>query len=117
MKTPPLQVLRYLFLFTAAILVVYGFSSFSGIAKDSTQLLSFAFYALLMFADSAAMLICVLQLHQKKKQIFRLAIICLALNIVLTILDKFSLINLLFLLLNLGTLTLLYSLRKEINPA
>lgn len=117
MKTPPLQVLRYLLLFTAAVLVVFGFSSFIGISRDSNRLVLYALYALLMFGDAAAVLICVFQLHRKKKQIFGLAAICLALNIVLSIFDQFSFINLLFLLLNLITLIILFVIRKEINPA
>lgn len=117
MKTSTLQVLRYLFLFTAAILVVFGFGSFMRIGENSNRVVLYALYALLMFGDAAAMLICAFQLHRKKKQIFRLAVIFLALNIVLAIFDQFGFIDLLFLLLNLITLIIVLVARKEFNPA
>jgi lysylphosphatidylglycerol synthetase-like protein (DUF2156 family) len=117
MKTSPLQLSRYLFLLTAAILVVFGFGSFARIGENPRQVVLYAIYAFLMFGDAAAMLICAFQLQLKKKQIFKLAVIILALNIVLTIFDQFGFIDLLFLLLNLITLIILLIARKEFDPA
>ncbi len=117
MKTSTLQLSRYLLLFTAAILVVFGLGSFMRINENPSQVILYTIYALLMFGDAAVMLICAFQLHRKKKQIYRLAVIVLALNIVLTIFDQFGFIDLLFLLLNLITLIVLFMARKEFNPA
>ena len=117
MKTSTLQLSQYLFLFTAAILVVFGVGSFMRINENPNQVVLYSIYALLMFGDAALMLICAFQLHRKKKQVYRFAVIVLTLNIVLTIFDQFGFIDLLFLLLNLITLIVLFIARKEFNPA
>ena len=117
MKTSTLQLSLYLFLFTAAILVVFGVGSFMRINENPNQVVLYAIYALLMFGDAAFMLICAFLLQRKKKQIYRFAVIVLTLNIVLTIFDQFGFIDLLFLLLNLITLIVLFIARKEFNPA
>ncbi len=117
MKTSTLQLSQYLFLFTAAILVVFGAGSFMRINENPNQVVLYAVYALLMFGDAAFMLICAFLLHRKKKQVYRFAVIVLALNIVLAIFDQFGFIDLLFLLLNLITLVVLFIARKEFNPA
>lgn len=117
MKTSPLQLLRYLFLLTAATLAVLGMVTFVRIGAAPQLAAVYAFYALLMFIDAAIMLFCAFQIHKKKKNIYRLAVIILALNILLTIFDQFGLPDLLFLLLNLVTLIILFIGRKETNPA
>ncbi len=117
MKSAALQLTQFLFLFTAAVLVVFGVGSFMRGSENQNQVVLYAIYALLMFGDAAAMLICAFQLHRKKRPIYWFAVIVLALNIVLTIFDQFGFIDLLFLLLNLLTLIILFSTRKEFNPA
>ncbi|MDP1780173.1 MAG: hypothetical protein Q8K73_07855 [Anaerolineales bacterium] len=117
MKTSTLQLSRYLFLFTAAILVVFGAGSFFRINENPNMLGLYAFYAFAMFSDAAFMLICAFLLRQKTRRIYLLAVIVLSLNIVLTIFDQFGFVDLIFLLLNLITLIVLFIARKEFNPA
>lgn len=117
MKPSPFQLSRYLFFLTATILVIFGAGSFLRINENPNMLGLYAFYAFAMFSDAAFMLICAFLLQRKKKKIYRLAVIVLTLNIVLTIFDQFGFIDLLFLLLNLLTLIVLFIARKEFNPA
>lgn len=115
MKLP--QIVRILFFFTIAILVVFGIGSLLRINENPDQAGLYIFYALIMFGDAAAMLFCVLQLSKRKKPFFILSVVVLAFNIFPTIFDQFGLVDLLFLLLNLVTLIVLVVTRKEFLPA
>jgi len=108
---------RYLFLFTVAILVVFGIGSLLRIADNPDRTVLYAFYALVMYGDAAAMAFCAWQLSRKTKLIFFASVFVLALNILPTIFDQFGLADLLFLLLNLATLVFLIVARKEFLPA
>lgn len=116
MKTSAPQLVRYLFLFTAAVLIVFGIGSFVRIGENPSQIALYAFYALAMFGDAAFMLVFAFFLQRKKKQIYRLAVTILALNILLTIFDQFGFVDLLFVLLNIVILIFLLAARKEFSP-
>jgi len=117
MKLSSFQLTRYLFLLTAAILIVLGIGSFLRVTTNPTRTALYIFYALAMFGDSAAMLFCGLQLNKRTKMIFYISISVLALNIFPTIFDQFGLVDLLFLLLNLATLAALIVSHKDFLPA
>ena len=77
----------------------------------------FVFYALAMFIESAVLLFCYFRLKKRSKNIFWLAVILLALNVILTIFDQVGLIDILYMLFNLVALITLYLSRKEFLPA
>ena len=116
MKLSSFQLTRYLFLLTAVILIVLGIGSFLRITTNSTRTTLYIFYAFAMFGDAAAMLFCGLHLNKRTKLIFYLSISVLALNIFPTIFDQFGLVDLVFVLLNIATLTSLILARKEFLP-
>jgi len=70
-----------------------------------------------MFVEAVIFLFFYFQLDKRKKQIYRLAVIVLSLNIVLTIFDQVGLVDILFMLLNAITLAALYLARKEFLPS
>jgi uncharacterized membrane protein len=72
--------------------------------------------SLFLFGDAAVMSFCALQLNKRTKWAYALSVLVLALNIFQTIFDPFGLVDLLFLLLNLVTLTFLILRRKEFLP-
>jgi len=113
MKFSAIDLTRYLFLFTVAILVVLGVGSLLRINTNPARTALYVFYAVVMFGDAAAMLFCGLQLSKKTKLIFFLSIFVLALNIFSTIFDQFGLVDLLFVLLNIATLVSLILARRE----
>ena len=113
MKITSFQTTRYLFLLTAAILTLFGFGTLTRIGQNPDRVALYAFYALAMFVDAAVMLFCYFQLKKRKKLIYWLAVTVLALNIILTIFDQVGLVDVLFMLLNAVTLTVLYLSRKE----
>jgi len=117
MKFIPSQIVRALFLLTVAILVVFGIGSLLRINVSPNRAILYVFYALIMFGDAAIMFFCALQLNKKTMWAYYLSVLVLALNIVLTILDQFGLVDLFFLLLNLVTLIALVMDRKEFLPA
>ncbi len=81
-----------------------------------TDLRIYILYSVLMAGDAVCMFICGLFLARKTKLFFWFAVIVLSLNIVLTIFDQFGLADLLFVLLNIGTLSSLIIHRKEFLP-
>ncbi|MBM4427566.1 MAG: hypothetical protein FJ031_10030 [Chloroflexi bacterium] len=114
MKLSPFQITRYLFLFTAIILAVFGIGSLMRNGDNPTL---YVFYAFAMFADAAVMVFCYYQLNRKSRLGYWLAFTILALNIILTIFDQVGVIDILFMLVNLVTLIALYLSRKEFLPA
>ncbi len=117
MKFSPFQWTRYLFLFTVAVLVVFGIGSLLRMSGDPGHTGLYIFYALVMFGDAVLMGFCVWQLNRRTIFIFYFSIFVLALNILPTIFDQFGLADLLFVLLNLATLVSLILVRKEFLPA
>lgn len=117
MKLSAFQWTRNFFLFTIAILVVFGIGSLLRIAGNPGRAGLYIFYALAMFGDAVLMGFCVWQLPKRTKFIFFFAVSVLALNIFPTIFDQFGLVDLLFLLINLITLAFLVIDHKEFLSA
>lgn len=117
MKLSTFQLTRYLFLFTVAVLAVFGIGSLLRIEANPDRTFLYVFYAVAMFGDAAAMLLCVWMLNRRMKYAFHVSVIVLALNIIPTIFDQFGLVDLLFVLLNLATLIALTLARREFLPA
>jgi hypothetical protein len=117
MKLSAFQFVRYFFLFTFVVLIGLGIGSLLRIGTNPDRMVLYTFYAVIMFVDAVAMLFCGLQMNKRTKLIFSLSIIVLAGNILPTIFDQFGLADLLFVLLNLITLTFLLMARKEFLPA
>ena len=117
MKFSNFQIARYLFLLTAAVLVVFGVGSLLriGVKPENTSL--YTFYGLLMLGDAAVMAFCAWQLPKRTKFIFYFSVFVLAFNIFPTIFDQFGLADLLFVLLNVATLVSLFLARKEFSLA
>ena len=113
MKLSTFQVTRFLFLFTAALLVVFGTGSMLRIGDNPDQTTLYIFYALAMFGDALLMGICAWQLLKRTKFIFFFSVFVLAANIIPTIFDQFGLADLLFVLLNVAILVSLVIARKE----
>ena len=116
MKLSSFQLTRYLFLFTVAILVVFGVGSFLRMGDNPDRIVLYGFYALVMFGDAVLMGFCAWQLPKRTKFIFYFSVFVLALNILPTIFDQFGLADLLFALLNIATLVSLIVARKEFLP-
>ena len=112
MKLSTFQVTRYLFLFTAALLVVFGTGSMLRIGDNPDRAALYIFYALAMFGDALLMGICAWQLLKRTKFIFFFSVFVLAANIIPTIFDQFGLADLLFVLLNVAILVSLVIARK-----
>jgi len=117
MKLSAFQLTRYLFLFTAALLVVFGTGSLLRIGDNPDRTALYIFYAFAMFGDALLMGICAWQLPKRTKFIFYFSIFVLAFNIIPTIFDQFGFADLLFVLLNLITLVALIVARKDFLPA
>ena len=117
MKLSPFQLARYFFLFTVAVLFVFGISSLLRIGGNPSRIGLYIFYALAMFGDAVLMGFCAWQLPKRTRFIFFFSVFVLALNIIPTIFDQFGLADLLFVLLNIATLVPLISARKEFLPA
>ncbi|MBI5945062.1 MAG: hypothetical protein HY864_11885 [Chloroflexi bacterium] len=110
-----MKLTRFLFYLTAAILAILSVASFLRSFMGS-DLQIYKLYSVLMAGDAACMFICGLFLARKSKLFFGFAVTVLSLNIILTVFDQFGLADLLFVLLNLGTLASLIIHRKEFLP-
>ncbi|MBK8422241.1 hypothetical protein [Candidatus Villigracilis saccharophilus] len=110
-----MQVTRFLFFLTAVILAVLSVLSLLRSFMGS-DLRIYIVYSILMAVDAACMFVCGLFLNRKIKLLFWFAFMLLGLNILLTIFDQFGLIDLLFVLLNIGTLASLIIFRRELLP-
>jgi hypothetical protein len=117
MKFSHFHVTRYLFLFTFAILVVFGIGSLLRIFGNSDWAILYVFYAAAMFGDAVLMGFCVWQLPKRTKFIFFFSVFVLAANIILTIFDQFGWADLFFVSLNVATLAFLITSRKEFLTA
>ena len=117
MKLSTFDLTRYFFITTVAILAVFGVGSLLRINMNTDRAILYGFYAFAMFADAAAMLVCVWMLNKRMKFAYHISILVLALNIPLTIFDQFGVVDLLFVLLNLAALIALIKARKEFFPA
>jgi hypothetical protein len=117
MKLSPFQVTHYLFLFTAAILIVFGAGSLLRIGSNPDQTYLYVFYATAMFGDGLLMGFCAWQLPKRTKFIFYFSVFVLAANIFPTIFDQFGLPDLLFVLLNIATLVFLVMSRRDFLSA
>lgn len=117
MKLTPIDLTRYLFILTAAILVAFGIGSLMRIGANPLRAGLYTFYAVLMFLDAAFMAFCAFQLHKGTKYIFYFSVFVLAMNIIPTIFDQFGWIDLLFVTLNIATLVSLILARREFQPA
>jgi uncharacterized membrane protein len=111
------QTVRPLLLLTATIPVIFGAGSLLRIHENPEGTALYAFYALIMFGDAAAISFCVLLLTKRRKQFYSLIVLVLCLNIFPTIFDQFGVVDSLFLFLNLITLAVLIVTRKEFLPA
>ena len=107
---------KYLFFITTIVLVIFGAGSFLQVNDDSGMEMIYNIYAVLMFGDAIAMLVCGLYINGRMKLVYWFAVILLTLNIVLTIFDQVGLIDILFMLLNVITLVVLIVPRKEFLP-
>ena len=107
---------RHLFFITAIILAVFGIGSFMRVYANPGMGIVHILYAVLMFGDAVAMLVCGLQINRQMKSVYWFAVIVLNLNIILTVFDQFGVVDLLFLLLNVVILLVLIVLRKELLP-
>jgi uncharacterized protein YacL len=116
MKLSMSFVIRNLFFLTAAVLAVFGMGSFMRVNENPDMKIAYSIYAVWMFGDAIAMLVCGLYIGRQMKAIYWFAVFVLSLNIVLTIFDQFGLIDLLFSLLNIVTLAALIATRKEFLP-
>lgn len=110
-----MKLTRALFYLTAVILAILSVLSFLR-SFMGTDLRIYMLYAVLMAGDAACMFICGLFLTKKNKLFFGFAVTVLSLNIALTVFDQFGLADLLFVLLNIGTLAALIIHRKEFLP-
>ena len=109
-------IVSYLFFATASILVILGAATFVRAAANSEMKIVYSIYAVLMFGDALAMLVCGLFLPRRMNLIYWFAVFVLGLNIILTFFDQVGLIDLLFVLLNMLTLGVLLNQRKEFLP-
>jgi len=109
----PSLLVRYLLIFTAAILFILGAATFMRTNANPDMKVMYLIYAVLMLGDGVAMLVSGLLINKQKKQIYWFAVIVLSLNIILTIFDQFGMIDFLFVLLNAVTLFFLLRFRKE----
>jgi hypothetical protein len=107
---------RYLFFITVVVLSVLGAGILMRVNDNPDMKIVYVIYALLMFGDAIAMLVCGLYIGRRVQAIYWFAVIVLGLNIILTIFDQFGLIDLLFSLLNVFTLAGLLISRKEFLP-
>ena len=117
MKRTAFQPTRYFFLLAVALLIVFAIGSLLRIPANPGQAFLHRFYAVAMFGDAAAMLVCVWLLHKRMKFAFQTSFLVLALNILPTIFDQFGLVDLLFVMFNLITLGVLIAARNEFLPA
>lgn len=113
MKNSAIPLVRALFFITAIALVFLGAGSFLRDTVNPDMKIIYGIYAVLMFGDAIAMLVCGLYIVRQIKLIFWIAVIILSLNIILTIFDQFGWIDFLFSLLNVITLAALLVYRKE----
>jgi hypothetical protein len=116
MKQPLTSLVQYSFFFTTFVLAVFGVNSFLRITPNPDLKVLYTVYAILMFGDAIAMLLCGLFINRRIPAVFWFAVTVLSLNIMLTIFDQFGLVDLLFVLLNTSTLGLVLNLRKEFLP-
>ena len=116
MKNTSITLVRFLFFITAIVLAALSAGSFMRINGNPDMKIAYSIYAILMFGDAIATLVCGLYLGRQMKVIYWFAVFVILLNIILTIFDQFGLIDLLFLLLNVVTLVALIAARKELLP-
>jgi uncharacterized membrane protein HdeD (DUF308 family) len=110
----PILLVRYLLIFTAAILFILSTATFLRTNPNPDMKVIYLVYGILMLSDGVAMLVSGLWIN--KRQIYWFSVIVLSLNIILTIFDQFGLIDLLFVLLNAITLFFLFRFHKEFLP-
>ena len=111
------QYARYLVLFTAGVLSFFSVASLTRIGLNPEMAGWVAIYAFIMLVEAGLLLLCYYRLPRRKRGIFWLTFAILALNIILPVFDQVGLVDVLFILLNMATLALLYSSRKEFLPA
>lgn len=116
MKSTVIPLVRSLFFITAIVLAVFGAGSFMRANGNPDLKIAYIIYAVLMFGDAIAMLVCGLYIGRQMKVIYWFGVIVLLFNLILTIFDQFGLIDLLFSLLNAVTLAALIAARKELLP-
>ena len=117
MRLSAFSVTRALFSLTLLTLVVFGIGSLLRISIDPERGVLYGFYAVAMLGDACLMGLCLWQLPNRNRVAFWLAIGVLAFNIIPTIFDQFGLVDFLFVLLNVATLTSLVMARKEFSLA
>lgn len=110
-----LKITQGMFFLNAAVWVVFGALSVLE-AIDGGSSLRWIL-SILMFANAAVMVWLGTMIVSGRKQIFLLAILYMALNVVLSITDQFGWIDALILLLNLIVLGLLFITRTKLNQA
>jgi hypothetical protein len=109
----PIVLARYLFIITAAILILLSAGTFLRLGKASEMMVVYLVYGILMAGDAAAMFACGLWINRRDPKIYWFAVSVLTANIVLTIFDQFGLIDFLFVVLNGITVSILLAFRKE----
>jgi lysylphosphatidylglycerol synthetase-like protein (DUF2156 family) len=98
------------------VLAVFGAGSFARANVNPNMKSIYIIYAVLMFGDAIAMLVCGFYISKRIKATYWFAVIVLSLNIVLTAFDQIGMVDLFFSLLNFFTLIFLLFLRKELLP-
>jgi len=106
----------YLFFITAIILVFLSAGSFMRTGGNPNLEVTYIVYAVLMFGDAIAVLVCGIYINRRVKIIYGFAVIVLSLNIMLPIFDQFGFVDLLFVMLNILTLVPLLVYRKDFLP-
>jgi hypothetical protein len=117
MKLSYFNLTLYFFWFTVVILAMFGIGSLLRINTNPERSALYIFYGLAMWSDAVALAYCAWQLNKRKKLVFYLSVVVLALNIFPTVFDQFGLVDLFFVLLNLITLTFLILARKDFLTA
>jgi len=111
-----MRITQTLFYFSAVALAALGIGSLLRLDQNSNMKVMYIIYAVLMFGDALAMLLCGYFINRKIKSVFWFAALVPGLNIALTIFDQFGWIDLLFVLLNIVTLISLFAFRKDFLP-
>jgi hypothetical protein len=102
-----------LFFLNAAIWLAFGIGSLVRLAhRNPDQPITAAVVAILMFGNVGAMLGAGLGLGRRRRWLYTLALLVLAVNIILTVTDRFGIFDLITLIIDVALLGLLIATRK-----
>lgn len=117
MRTNTFQLTRSFLLLIVLVLVLFGIGTLLRLNANPVRAGLYSIFAMIMFGDAATMAFCAWQLRKKTKFAFHVSAIVLGLNAILPFFDQVGWIDLFYILLNLVTLILLITSRKEFIPA